>query len=309
MYTPRLSEPNEITWQSYLADLEDNKSRGTIENYARQIARLDAHFSGRDLLTLSTAELRGYFAAVKRTATGETPLTYYARTAAFYAWAARGEWTDTNPMARIARPRHPKTIMPIADEAAVRAARAACVPGPRATRRAHLEVIRDAAMISVWMSPGSPRASEMAALDKADVDLPRRQLTIREGKGGKSRITPLSPAACRDLAKWLRVRGEWPTAATCAALWLGKYGRMTRSGMGYVLAQRCVQAGVPRVNPHSIRHLMTHKCLAAGVPEGAVMQYFGWSRREMMDRYGAQLAQSRALSTAHEMMSAIEAAA
>ena len=65
--------------------------------------------------------------------------------------------------------------------------------------------------------------------------------------------------------------------------------------------RRAVQAGYPRdaVRPHLFRHTRAHQHLADGGAEGDLMQTMGWSDRSMIDRYGASLAQSRALADAH----------
>jgi integrase len=80
-----------------------------------------------------------------------------------------------------------------------------------------------------------------------------------------------------------------------AGLWLGTKGALTTSGVAQLLRRRCAQSGIGRVHPHQFRHTAAHNWLAAGGSEGDAMRLFGWRSREMLSRYGAALADERAL--------------
>lgn len=105
------------------------------------------------------------------------------------------------------------------------------------------------------------RHSELQALDVDDIDLEKRTLRIRCGKGGKTDWLPLSSPDLRDyLAEWLKVRGEWvaehqPWPAVAQALFhvdrRRRIGDRVSRTMWDDLNRRAQPA--QRVTDHSIR--------------------------------------------------------
>jgi integrase len=74
------------------------------------------------------------------------------------------------------------------------------------------------------------------------------------------------------------------------------------SGVAQLLARRCEQAGIERLNPHRFRHTFSHEFRAAGGSEGDLMYLAGWSSTTMADRYGRSAAAERARD-AHRRLS------
>jgi integron integrase len=71
--------------------------------------------------------------------------------------------------------------------------------------RAVLERLPDPARLCVRLMYGSGlRVVECVTLRVKDVDLDRREIVVRNGKGGKDRRTPLAEAAVPLLHRWLR---------------------------------------------------------------------------------------------------------
>lgn len=64
-----------------------------------------------------------------------------------------------------------------------------------------------------------------------------------------------------------------------------------------MLRRRAVQAGYPAetVRPHLFRHSFAHEFLASGGSESDLKALAGWRDRSMVLRYGASMAESRAL--------------
>src|SRR5690606_1939647 len=60
---------------------------------------------------------------------------------------------------------------------------------------------RDLAMMQMMLQAGL-RISEVAALDVEDVDLNRRTVTIRSGKGGKYRVALMNPDLVKAVEEW-----------------------------------------------------------------------------------------------------------
>jgi integrase/recombinase XerD len=97
---------------------------------------------------------------------------------AFYRWAQSREHVLGDPTAPIETPRVPKRL-------------------PTPLTRAELERAWNAAgwdlrvLIALGAGVGL-RVSEMAALHTDDLDLERRVLVVRDGKGGKDRVVPMN---------------------------------------------------------------------------------------------------------------------
>ena len=134
---------------------------------------------------------------------------------------------------------------------------------------------RDRAIMEVLYSTGA-RAAELVGLRLPDVDLAGKVVRIRDGKGGKSRLAPLSTPCCRflrryidavrpELAQGMRPSGNnWLKKAGTGAdfLFLSIYGGpFTRTWLAELMKGYLAKAGIIRpVQPvHGFRHsVATH---------------------------------------------------
>jgi site-specific recombinase XerD len=157
---------------------------------------------------------------------------------------------------------------------------------------------RDTAIIRVLFDTGC-RLGELVGLKVTDWDRNLDELTV-SGKTG-TRIVPLSASTGEALARYLRVRGKHRHKAS-DALWIGPKGPLRDSGVNQLLARRCAQAEIPRINPHRFRHTFSHQFRAAGGGEGDLMYLAGWSSTTMAHRYGRSAAAERARD-AHRRLS------
>jgi integrase/recombinase XerD len=102
----------------------------------------------------------------------------------FFQWLARENHILYNPASELVLPKQPKrlprTLLSVADiEAILREAEPVTAPG-----------LRDRAMLELLYSTGL-RRMEVPHLALYDVDLSRRLVFVREGKGRKDRVVPL----------------------------------------------------------------------------------------------------------------------
>jgi integrase len=165
---------------------------------------------------------------------------------------------------------------------------------------------RDRALIRLLIDTGC-RRGELQGLrwrpddpDENDVDLQQRVLRVR-GKGGRWRLVRFGRKAALDLDRYLTSRAEHPRASD-PALWIGKKGAVTGSGIFQIVRRRGREAGIGGAFVHLFRHSFADRWLKSGGSEGDLMVLAGWRSRSMLMRYGASAATSRA-HEAHDRLS------
>jgi site-specific recombinase XerC len=222
----------------------------------------------------------------------QTALQRYRSVARFFTWLVETDEIRESPLAKMRPPRVPPKLVPVVRPEDLKKLL-------KAVGGAAFEARRDKAIISLFIDTGL-RISEMAGIDLDDLDLEDRELVVL-GKGRRSRRVRIVKETRADIQRYLLRRQQHPYADE-PALWLGKRGRMTPSGIYQMVQRRCEQAGIAAIHPHQFRHTFAHEYLKAGGAEGDLMRAVGWGSRQMVDRYGASAAAERALD-AHDQFS------
>jgi integrase len=237
-----------------------------------------------DPAAVTTADVNAFVDKLKASGVAATTVSIVWRNLRpFFSWWAK-EAEAPNPFTGADVPSvsddRPPPVIPLDD---IRALLAKC-------SGKSFEDRRDTAVIRVLFDTGC-RLGELVGLRVGDWDR-RQDLLTLTGKTG-TRVVSLSPSTGEALARYERARrlhrlagSEW--------LWLSLKGRLKDSGVAQLLARRCEQAGVPRLNPHRFRHTFSHQFRAAGGGEGDLMYLAGWSSTTMAHRYGRSAAAERA---------------
>lgn len=136
---------------------------------------------------------------------------------------------------------------------------------------------RDASFFGLAVRCGLRRA-EIAALDLADYA--DGIITVRKGKGRKTRTVPVPAGLDLALADWLRVRGAAPGALFCP---VNKGGAVQPGGISDAaiydaLQKRAEQAGVRHFTPHDLRRTYIGDLLDAGADLATVQRLAGHSQ-------------------------------
>jgi site-specific recombinase XerD len=144
---------------------------------------------------------------------------------------------------------------------------------------------RDAAILAMLYASGL-RRSEIVGVNLEDWAPETGALTIRKGKGNKSRGVYVEQAH-REMAAWLRVRGNEPGALFSA---INKAGHLTTrrlsdSSIAYILKQRAKQAGVVAFGPHDLRRTFISTLLDAGADIATVQSLAGHANIQTTSRY------------------------
>ncbi|HMQ28739.1 MAG TPA: tyrosine-type recombinase/integrase, partial [Acidimicrobiales bacterium] len=208
-----------------------------------------------------------------------------------YGWAHEEEITLTNPVARVHVPKADEPPPAVLSDDDLRLLLKAC-EGTTFNDR------RDLALVRLMVASGL-RVSEACALEVADVDLKARLVAVTDGKGGKSRVVRIDPTTAAAVDRYKRARGR-PRLAARPELWLGHRGPVTRKGVPAILDKRADLAGIGHVHPHQLRHTWAHRSKKSGASSEDLQQLGGWSDPKVMRRYGAALAEERALAAYDE---------
>jgi site-specific recombinase XerD len=284
-----------------LAMVAENKSPHTIKVYVGSVRHYltwtDAH--GHAPMELGTLNqwVAGALAVGRSGSTAAARLTAMRRITAWLI--ATGRLTD-DPFRGAKYPKvHTRLVKPLTDEE-LSALLRTCEVDDDALPDVQLWHRRDEAIIRVMLETAI-RKGEVMALELGDIDLDDGLVTIRHGKGGKSRNVPIGPYATRALRAYLRHRTDHPLATT-PQLWVGTRGRpMGYEGLRNTLRRRAQRAGIEGFHPHRLRHTAAHRWLAKGGSEVGLMAVAGWSRTDMLIRYTRAHASERAAEEARRL--------
>lgn len=126
--------------------------------------------------------------------------------------------------------------------------------------------IRDRAILETLYSTGLRRA-ELCALDLYDLDSSEGFLRVRNGKGGRDRITPIGAAALNAIRVYLRdCRPRITQRPKEPALFLAVNGRRVGAKtLNRIVRKAGAAAGIGRnVTPHVLRHTCATHLLRGG---------------------------------------------
>lgn len=118
------------------------------------------------------------------------------------------------------------------------------------------------------------RASEITSLTWGDLDLAGGALTVRNGKGGKTRRVLLSASLIADLQELGPQREDVPVI-----------GRTPEAARGR-LRTLCLREGVPYLGLHALRHTAGTRLVRAGFQLQDVAEHLGHSDVQTTRTYG-----------------------
>lgn len=281
------------SWQ--LALRAERKSPGTIRTYSDGVTKFlrwcadNGHPAALDRTTVQVF-LAGL---LDEGMEGNTARSRDLALKRYAAWLVDEGELSANPLADLKPPKADTKVVNALTDDQLRSLIKAC-------QGKSLQDRRDEAIVRLMTETGL-RASEVLALDVADVNLKDGLLTVRRGKGGKGRVAPFGSQTAAGLDRYLRARRSHRLADT-GALWVGGGGK----GFGYhalsaVLKARAKSAGIEGFHLHLLRHTAATRWLRAGGSEGGLMAVAGWSTRSMIERYTGASASERAAAEARNL--------
>jgi integrase/recombinase XerD len=222
-----------------------NYSPRTVEAYVAGVARLAKHF-GRSPDQLGTEEIRAFQLHLLQRKVSWSQFNQTVCALRFFYAVTLGQ---SDPVPHIPYGKRPRTLPSVlAPEEVVRLFEAAR-PG------------RERLMLQVAYACGL-RISELIHLQVADVDSPRMVVHVRQAKGRKDRLVPLSQRLLEQLRAYWRLHRP--------ARWLFPGIPADRplcaSGVQRQFQKAVQRAGVKkRCTPHTLRHSYATHLLEAGV--------------------------------------------
>lgn len=142
--------------------------------------------------------------------------------------------------------------------------------------------LRDSAILETLYSTGL-RVSELIALNRAQVDLKRREFMVR-GKGQKTRIVFLSQKASDKIFSYLALRSDnfeplfisHGRARKGDELSMGEKKRLSRVTIENIVRKYARAAGIiKKVTPHTLRHSFATELLINGADIRSVQEMLG----------------------------------
>ncbi len=274
--TPLIDSYNHL--QDYL---DAQRLRGlrmsTLDAYEQFLARFIREV-GKPIMAVTTRDIRRFLMGEERR--GNKPATLASKISkltTFFDWLQRERIIRENPMDLIDAPRIPE-------------------PPPKYLSYDELEAVREAAaghllretLVETLYSSGV-RVSELVALDRRDLNLTQKRATVREGKGGKSRVVPISTRASRLLQRLLDERTDTDP-------WVFRSNfdrRMSISSVQWHIRKLGEQAGLMfKLTPHQLRHSLAAHLLNAAMPLDQIQLILGHSSVQTTQRYARTQIQS-----------------
>jgi len=283
--SPAAYSPDDYLLTQIEAFLVDRKaqslSKDTLRNYRgglKMFADFCASQAINRITQITPNDIRGYllWLAEKGHNAGGVHWGFRTLKTFLYWWEDETEPDDwKNPIRKVKAPKLPAEPLQPVPLAAVNAMIGTC--------KSDFHGERDKAILLTLLDSGV-RASELTAIDLADLSLTEGSLFIRQGKGRKPRITFIGKTARKAIRCWLKQRGSDP-----GALFTTQDGeRLAYSGLRQILRRRAERADIPEPSAHDFRRAFCLAQLQAGVDIVTISRLMGHVDTTLIARYAKQ---------------------
>jgi site-specific recombinase XerD len=244
-------------FEQYLTNLDCAKL--TTQAYCKDMSMFARWFeqtNGQELMpqNLTSTDVREYkqYLLIQQQARPATINRRLASIRMYVRWAMDSNQLSYNPISGVKSVAEqklaPKWLSRLEQAALIREAEKNILASHTETRR--LEAIRDRSIL-ILMSNTGVRLQELISLDIHDIQMTERKgmLTVRCGKGMKTRVIPLNNTARTAIKEWLQIRPECGSEK----LFTGMKGDLKQRAVQEIFKNLGEKAHV-HFTPHSLRH-------------------------------------------------------
>jgi site-specific recombinase XerD len=291
-----MPEPFDSLTRSFIRSLRArNLSEKTIKTYQFAVNDLAKYAATERKLAdwdaVTKEIIQDHLGAIAQTRKPGGVSVCYRGLQQFFKWAAEEEEIAPYVMAGMKSPIVPEPETPVLREEQIKALFKTCEGTDFRSRR-------DTAILRFFLDTGA-RLEEVAGLplDRLDVDMCE---ALVMGKGRRARTVAFGKRSAVALDRYLRVRAKHKHGKS-NDLWLAERtgpvsGAMTGDGIYQMIRRRGEQIGAPWLRPHILRHTWAHQNKLEGrLHDDELQRLAGWRSRQMLARYGASVANARAL--------------
>lgn len=200
---------------------------------------------------------------------------------ALFKWLAKSYYIMLNPASELDLPRK-ITLLPRDVLTQEEAEKVLNTPDIR-----NIYQLRDRVILEVFYSTGI-RRTELTNLKIWDINLDRRTVFIKEGKGKKDRIIPISKRAVMWIEKYLReVRPQLVRQPDENYLFINQRGeKFSAEGLTHWIREYVIKSGVGKKGScHLFRHTMATLMLENGADTRYIQEMLGHSSLETTQIY------------------------
>lgn len=245
----------------------EGKSKNTIGTYGYDLKRFfnDVNKPAKDV---NVYDIRLWLAEMQKTVSMSTCATYRACLNAFFAWLTAEEIINKNPVAKIKPIKYQVSSEVAFSEVEVDALRRSC------------KTERERAVLEVLLATGM-RVTELADLNINDIDLSKKSIVIRHGKGNKQRAVYFTDLCAVHIVKYLKTRTDnYPQF-----LLTRNHTRMNKNTLGSEMQRVANRAGVEGMHCHRLRKTNAVNLLSRGVDIRTIQMLLGHANLDVTTRY------------------------
>jgi integrase/recombinase XerD len=240
------------------------QARGVLGRFGETLRRAGR----RDVRAIGEADLVRFLASQAHLTLG-TRRAYLSVLRSFFAWAVGRGWLLSSPVRGLALPSSGTLPRRVPSQAQV--GRLLAHVGSWAAT-----ATRDRALLEVLYGSGLRRA-ECVRLELRDVDLRQAMLLVRNGKGRRDRLVPLTKRAVSALGAYLEERPRLDTRGETALFLSARGGPLTGSGLAKMVRRAATGARLT-LSPHGLRHACATHLLEEGADVRLIQRLLGHSR-------------------------------
>ena len=277
-----------------LAIQADGLSAATIQWYEIIIAQMTEHFTGREIETITTHDMRSYITLLRGRGTRYVKATqkpeqdgmlskdtigsYKRAMFRFWNWATNEYELKKNPMKGIKREKRTRQAKRgITWATFIELCKSA-------ENQDDVFAARDIAILYLLADTGIRAAGLCSFLDD-DIDLAKRQVIVTE-KGIRSRSVPFTPDTRRVLLAWLERRPNPSNAFFCSLRPQDIGNPLTPSGLTQLLKRLAARQGIEEtVSAHRLRHMFSREYLKRGGDLASLSRILGHEGIEITADY------------------------